>query len=418
VVKPVFLIFRDSNRMITREPGDAAEVAQSIRDAVASHRTLEIAGMGTRRDFGRPVQSDEILNLSKLSGIISYEPEELILTAQAAAPIAGIKMLLRQYQQHLAFEPPDLSALWGRPESAGSIGGALATGLGGSRRISAGSPRDHFLGFKAVNGLGQIYSAGGKVVKNVTGYDLPKLLAGSFGTLSVLTEVTIKVLPAPRETRTLAIYGIGDQDGLGRLRTVLGSSAPVTGAALLPAVAAMRMPDAMKIRSAAVVMIRLEGIEAAVTAGASAVIRRVAQDCEVESFDADYSRQLWEKIGGAHVFADSDSPVWRLSIPPATASAVGEALRRAGATSLYYDWGGGAVWVEGPLAGDGRVGLVRRIATEAGGHAILVRGTREMRERVEVFQPLEAGVAGLTARVKSRFDPLGLLNPGRMYRSV
>jgi glycolate oxidase FAD binding subunit len=267
-----------------------------------------------------------------------------------------------------------------------------------------------------VNGLGQAFSAGGKVVKNVTGYDLPKLMAGSFGTLAVMTEVTVKVMPTPAETRTVAVYGLDEQDALARLRAALGGPVPITGAAFLPVNVVARIATSVTERNATVMLLRLEGVPLGVSAGTLRIIERFGQGCDVAALDAECSQQLWAKIGSAYAFAASRSPVWRLSIPPSTAASVGDALRRGGATGLYYDWGGGAVWVEGPQVEEGGADLIRNIATGAGGHAVLVRAVGELRERVDVFQPLEPGLAALTARVKVRFDPLGLLNPGRMYR--
>jgi glycolate oxidase FAD binding subunit len=404
--------------MATLRPTDAAQVAAMVQHAAAARRTLEVVGKGSRRQFGHPVRSDDTLDLSALSTIVSYEHDELVLTAQAAAPLEDIKSLLSERNQYLAFEPPDLADLWGQPKGEGTLGGALATGLGGPRRASAGAPRDHFLGFKAVNGLGQSFSAGGKVVKNVTGYDLPKLMAGSFGTLCVMTEVTVKVLPAPPETRTLAIYGLDEQGALTRLRSALGGPVAVTGAAFLPIDIVAGISGPMAERSGSAALLRLEGVEQTVRVGVSKIIERVGQSCSVAIFNTEDSQQLWQEIGNAHVFAESDLPVWRFSIPPSTAASVGDALRRSGASRLYFDWGGGSVWAEGPGTEDGGAVRFRSIATEAGGHVVLMRAARELHDRVDVFQPLEPGLLALTARIKERFDPFGLFNPGRVHRSL
>ena len=225
------------------EPRTAAELAAAVRESAGP---LELLGAGSKRGLGRPVNSGQHLDLSHLSGIRLYEPEELVLTAGAGTRLAEIEQALAAKRQMLAFEPPDLGPLYGMPAGEGTLGGMLACNLAGPRRPKAGAARDHFLGALAVNGQGEIFKTGGQVVKNVTGYDLCKLLAGSFGTLAALAEVTVKVLPAPEHERSLLLPGLEDAAAVAIMTRALGSAAEVSGAAHLPA--ADRKPSGSRQR--------------------------------------------------------------------------------------------------------------------------------------------------------------------------
>src|SRR5262245_30130744 len=241
-------------------PTSAGEVVEALAQAAADETPLELVGQGTKRGLGRPVQAAQQLDLSGLSGITLYEPSELVLTCGAGTPLAAIEAALRANNQQLAFEPADLSPLYGGAAGAGTIGGALSCNLAGPRRLKVGAARDHFLGFKAVSGRGEAVQAGGRVVKNVTGYGLCKLMAGAHGTLAVLTEVTIKVLPAPEKSRTVLIYGLGDAGAIAALGRAVNSPHEVSGAAHLPAaVAARSAVDFVSGSGRTVTAIRVEG---------------------------------------------------------------------------------------------------------------------------------------------------------------
>ena len=243
--------------MTTFAPRNADEVTDAVRWGLAAGEALEVLGAGTKRALGRPLQAPHVLDVSALSGIVSYEPAELVLTARAGTPMAEIEAALREHAQCLAFEPPDYSALLdvaragtaavGAREhadvrQAGTLGGVVAAALSGPRRMKAGAVRDHVLGIAAVSGRGEAFVAGGKVVKNVTGYDLPKLMTGSYGTLAVLTEITLKVLPAPEDARTLMVAGLSARDAVNAMIAVLQSPLEVSGASHFP-----REPDRASI---------------------------------------------------------------------------------------------------------------------------------------------------------------------------
>ncbi|MFI4987883.1 MAG: FAD-binding protein, partial [Alphaproteobacteria bacterium] len=194
----------------TLKPRDAEEVRALVEWAAAEGLPLELSGAGTKRGLGRPVQATHSVDLGGLTGVTLYEPEELVLSARTGTRLAAIEALLAEKRQALAFEPADLGPLYGAAAGAATIGGVIACNLSGPRRLKAGAARDHFLGFTAVNGRGELFKAGGRVVKNVTGYDLCKLLAGSHGTLAAMTDVTVKVLPAPERTESVIVLGLDD----------------------------------------------------------------------------------------------------------------------------------------------------------------------------------------------------------------
>nr|WP_295662752.1 FAD-binding protein [Polymorphobacter sp.] len=397
--------------MTTIRADTAAAVADAVREAYDAGRTLEVVGSGSRRGYGRPVDADTVLDVSGLSGIVDYDPAELVLTARPGTSIAEITALVAGSGQHLAFDPPDLAPLWGGAPGAGTLGGLLALGLGGSRRVSAGAPRDHFLGFAAVNGRGENFSAGGKVIKNVTGYDLPKLLAGSLGTLAVLTEVTIKVLPAPRAGTTLTWFGLDDRAAIAAMTRALNSPMVLQAAAHAPAAISR---CAGEVRAAT--RLHLAGVPVAVAANAANLTDLLADFGQPEANDD--NNAIWHDIGSVEPFTKGGEIVSRVVLPPSTAAAFTAALDPASDARWLYDWGGGLVWVILPDAEDGHAAMVRAaLAMTAGadGHATLVRAPDAVRRAVAPFQPLAPALAALSDRVRQRFDPGGVLNPGRIW---
>ncbi len=399
-------------------PADVGDLQEIVRGAVARHQHLEILAHGTRRDYGRAVSADARLDISRLSGIIDYEPTELVLTARGATALSDIEALLAANRQQLAFEPPRLACLYGLGGS-GTLGGCLSVGLGGPRRPSAGAPRDHLLGVQAVNGLGEAFKAGGRVVKNVTGFDLPKLLAGSLGTLAVLTEVTVRVRPAPDVTRTLLLHGLDDERALAAMASALASPAPVSGAAYMPAALAPAFPS-IALAGRAITALRLEGFEPAVNAQLEQLQRRLGSSGAPTMVLDAASSWLWESIGAAaYLTAPAEQPVWRITLPPVYCGRLTASLRVAGHAQYLVDWGGALLWVQGsamlsPEALRARV----HEATDGSAHATLVRGSRALRTQIEPLAPLSAPLAALMMRVKAQFDPHGVLNPGRLYSAL
>ena len=393
------------------EPRTAAELAAAVLESAGP---LEVLGAGSKRGVGRPVNSGQRLDLSHLSGISLYEPEELVLTAGAGTRLAEIDQALTAKRQMLAFEPPDLGPLYGMPAGQGTLGGMLACNLAGPRRPKAGSARDHFLGALAVNGQGEIFKTGGRVVKNVTGYDLCKLLAGSFGTLAALAEVTVKVLPAPEHERSLLLPGLEDAAAVAIMCRALGSAAEVSGAAHLPAAVASLVPQG----SSAATLLRLEGTTLSV-AERIALLRRELGGAGVEVEEPE-SKTVWRALGDIVPFQGTEEAIWRLSLPPAAGAAVMQAIAASGVAGArhFYDWGGGLIWLALPAEGDAAAAQIRAALKPTGGHATLMRAPLSLRAAVDVFQPQEPALAALARRVKESFDPAGRLNPGRMYQGI
>lgn len=400
----------------TLKPSTEAQLRDAVRWAAAEEMPLAIRGGGSRLGFGRPVQAGHVIDMSRFSGITSYEPEELVMTAAAATPMAAIDQALQAHNQMLAFEPVDSSALFGVPAGSGTIAGALGIALAGPRRIKAGAARDHLLGFQAVSGRGEVFKAGGKVVKNVTGYDLPKIICGAFGTLSVLTEVTLKVLPAPPKSRTVLVFGLGEADATRAMADALNAPFEVSGAAHLPASIAGRSGvDYVRDAGESVTALRIEGTPASVAARCEGLRRLLAGRGRDEELHSMRSIKLWREIRDvAALLPDPSACLWRLSMPPAAAAASVIALGGA----HYFDWAGGLVWLAMPATGDGGAATLRHAVGRAGGHATLVRGPETLRAAIDVFQPQPAPMAALTRRVKEGFDPKRVLNPGRMYAGV
>ena len=376
--------------MPTIAAASEAEVIDAVMTAREWKSPLEIMGAGSKQTFGRAVVTmGSVLDVSGLKGIISYEPEELILTVAPGTPIAEIEAALAEKGQRLGFEPPDWGPLLGADAGLGTIGGAISTDANGPARVRCGAVRDHLLGFRGVNGLGEAFKAGGKVVKNVTGFDIPKLVCGAFGTLCVLTEVTLRVFPKPPLSATLAVRGLSTDEGLALLRKVWSSPLDATGLSF----------------SRGNALIRLEG-EKEPLAEKCALLRQLIGSRDVEEIEQ--GEIAFRAIGSGEVFADTPYDVWRAYLPPASAAKVAEEID----SPLWLaDLAGGLLWIATLPGSDG----VREVVKRAGGHCVLLRAEQETRERIAVFEPEDPARAELTRAVKAAFDPLGLFNPGRMW---
>jgi glycolate dehydrogenase FAD-binding subunit len=409
--------------MTQLKPADAQALRDAVAWAVEAAQPVEIVAGGSKRALGRPLQVAHTLDLSALRGIVAYEPNELVLTARAATPLAEIAAALAGQSQMLAFEPPDWRPLLG--DSAGqTIGGVISCNLAGPRRFKAGAARDHFLGFAGVSGRGESFKAGGKVVKNVTGYDLCKLMAGAHGTLVALSEVTVKVLPRPEETRTVLVLGLDDVKAVAAMTAALNAPYEVSGAAHLPAGLARRSAvSGVAAAGTAVTLLRLEGPGPSVAHRCAVLRGELAAFGAAEELHSADSGLIWREIGDATALAGDAAGrvVWRLSLPPAHAPAVVAALAAQGEVDHFLDWGGGLVWLAIAAAHggseDGGAAAIRA-ALGAQGHATLIRAPAALRGAVAVFEPLDGALLALAGRVKESFDPRRILNPGRMYREL
>ena len=400
--------------MTTFTPTTPEDVLHTVRWAVSEQSPLEVLGHGSKRGIGRAVQTEHALDLSKLTGVTLYEPEELVLSARAGTSLAEVEALLAADGQELAFEPMDYAPLLGGEPGRGTMGGMLAANLAGSRRIKAGAARDHVLGIHAVSGRGEIFKSGGRVVKNVTGYDLSKAMAGSWGTLAVLTDVTFKVLPRAETEATLVLRGLTEEQAAMAMAIAMGSSGEVAGAAHLPESVTGRVLGGA-LRGKASTLLRLEGFGPSVAYRFDRLSAVLEGHGIHDKLDADQSRQLWREIRDCLPFADgTPRAVWRVSMPPFQAHHMVMALRMQAAVDAFYDWQGGLVWLR--MEGDPEADMLRHlIAQFGGGHATLVRAPLDVRAAVPVFQPQPPALAALSERLREQFDPKGILNPGRMY---
>ena len=403
---------------------DAQDVEAAVRAAIASEQPLEIVGHGSKRMVGQPVATNALLDLSALNAVTAYEPNELIITVQAGAPIADVLSLIDSKNQQFSFEPMNTSRLLGTPD-IGTIGGMIAAGLAGPRRIQAGGARDHLLGAHAVSGFGDSFKAGGRVVKNVTGYDLCKLLAGSWGTLAVMTEVTLKVMPRAESERTVLLRGLDDLAANQAMTAALGSPFDVSGAAHLTG-SALRTTQGPLGELAgpdqSVTLLRLEGISVSAKHRAASLAAALASFGAAEIVEDAASAALWAGIRDVVPFAASGPralwPVWRIVCPPASGGALGQAIAKASQGEVIYDWGGGLIWAALPPSADAQTVPLRKLVNAAGGHATLIRAPELVRRAVDVFHPQAAGLAALGERVRHSFDPRNILNRGRLSRGI
>jgi glycolate oxidase FAD binding subunit len=399
------------------KPRDAREVEDAVRWALGDDKALELAGQGSKRAIGRPSQTDATLDLSGLSGVTLYEPEELVLSARSGTPLAEIEALLEQNNQMLAFEPMDYGPLLGGEAGKGTIGGAIAVNLSGPRRIKAGAARDHFLGVSAVTGRGDAIKSGGRVVKNVTGYDLCKLMAGSWGTLAAMTDITIKVLPRAETEATVVIFGLDDARAAQAMAAAMGSPFDVSAAAHLPDHVIAWFDGLPKAEAATA--LRIEGFAPSVTHRKEALAGLLKAFGPVAILDAKDSQALWRAVREVRPFAVGaarERPLWRISTAPGRGHEIANLITPA--AQMFYDWAGGLVWVAMPVPDEPDAGSIRKAVAQVGGHATLIRAPASVRAAVDVFEPEAAGVAALSKRVKESFDPKGVLNPGRMWAGV
>ncbi len=395
-------------RQIIHKPQSESDVAEIVRESLGAKTPLAIEGGGTRAGLGRPSQAPATLSTALLTGVTLYEPAEMVISARAGTPVSQIERALGENGQMLPFEPMDHRAVYA---SAGdpTIGAVAACNISGPRRIQSGAARDHLIGLRFVNGRGEAVKSGGRVMKNVTGLDLVKLVCGSHGTLGVITEVTFKLLPRPRQTATLVIAGLDDERAVACMSAALGSPFEVSGAAHLPQTASQ----------GARTVLRVEHFPDSVAYRMEALEKLLSPFGAPSRLDHEPSLSLWRDLRDVGPLAfPAQRALWRMSVAPTRAPRLMAALRQTLRGDCFYDWGGGLVWFATEAAGDCGAQAIRRAIGATGGHATLVRAPDEMRAALDVFEPLSPALMKLTRGVKTSFDPQGLFNPGRMYAGV
>jgi glycolate oxidase FAD binding subunit len=378
-------------------PGTEAELAAMVAEAAAGRTLLRIEGGGTRAGLGRPVEASRTISTAGLHAVTLYEPAALTLVAGAGARLADIEAMLAAEGQRLPFDPLDHRAVYGS-DGEPTLGGMVATNASGPRRIQAGACRDSLIGVRFVDGRGTVLKNGGRVMKNVTGYDLMKLLAGSHGTLGVITEVAFKLLPLPETTATLALEGLDDDAAVGAMSAALGSPYDVSGAA----------------HAGGRTLLRVEGFAASVAHRSEGLARLLRRFGTAETLRDEAATAPWRDLAAVRM-AEAPGALWRLSLKPSDGPAAVAALRAEGlAGPVVYDWGGGLVWLLTGESGEAGAGAIRGAVSARGGHATLMRASDAVRRVVPPFHPEPAPLAALSAGLRARFDPHGVLNPGRM----
>ncbi len=384
----------------TFKPASEADVCDMVKWALTNKQRIDVFGTHTRRNVGKPMQTTCGLDLSDLSGVQLYEPEELVLGAGAGSTLAEIERLLADNNQQFEFEPPNFSHLLGN-KTSGTLGGMVACGFAGPRRVKAGSVRDHVLGARAVSGRGEIFKSGGRVVKNVTGYDLPKVLTSSWGTLAAMTQLTFKVLPKPETESTLVLTGLDVATANRAMTKALGSVVDVSGAA--------HLPDERTV-------LRLEGVKPSVKSRVATLQKILSEYGEIDVLGKAKSAKLWADIRDVKALSsNAESPIWRISVPPASGAKALALIEQHLDVTALMDWGGGLIWLEIHGEKTACAAQVRSTIAKTGGHATLFRASKKSRAGSAVFQPQPDALARLSQRVKSVFDPQGVLNPARMY---
>jgi glycolate oxidase FAD binding subunit len=379
----------------TLNPQSAEELADMVRDCASRKAAIAVQGNATKRGIGHRVDATP-LSVAGMSGITSYDPEEMVISLEAGTPLADVIKALDGRMQMLGFEPSGLETL--RPDrSKATIGGTIAAAMSGPRRFALGAARDHLLGFSAINGRGEAFKGGGSVVKNVTGYDLPKLAAGSFGTLFVMTALTLRVYPKPAATRALCIEGLGVSDALACLRLVSRSPLEPSGLSYIPQTASKPSQT----------LCRFEGEPDGVSERLRAASALVAHS--TRTLEADETKEAFRRIADIASFFDEGAVLWRISVPQTAAESLLQALKP---DRFIVDGAGGTLWVQ-----SGAIDIHAQAAS-AGGHALLVRQQASAPVPADIFQPLDEVTHTLVSRLKDAFDPQRVLNPGRMYRNI
>jgi len=394
-------------------PTDEQGIAEAILAAHDAREPLAIIGRNSKPGLLRPIQAARTLSTQNLTGITLYSPSELIISARAGTTLAELEAAIAANGQHIIAEPPDFTALFGQAQPQ-TIGGVVAANLSGPRRIAWGAMRDHVMGVRAINGTGESIRSGGRVLKNVTGLDLSKLLTGSHGTLAVLTEITLKVLPAPEQRATLVLRGLNPARAVAALAAALGSPYAVSAAAYLPAAMAGFIPG---IGPGPVALVRIEDFAPSVAYRTARLRADLAEFAPADILDDTQSRLAWSAIRDAAPFAGMQGAIWRVSVRPSRGPAVAEALEQIFGAAWFLDWGGGLAWIAGPATAEAHAAVAATAARHGGTHT-LFRAPETLRAAVAVIPPEPAALAAITRRVKAAFDPRGILNPGRMHAGV
>jgi glycolate oxidase FAD binding subunit len=408
--------FQDFNPSVLKPDSEEA-IAETVKHCYKKNIPLEICGSGSKKNIGRNFQSQKTIDLSNYSGIIKYEPEELYIKVKSGTPIKEIKEALNKNNQHLAFEPTDFGPLFEGQSNEGTIGGVLSCNFAGPRRFKVGSARDHILGFKGVNGKGDIIKSGGTVVKNVTGYDLSKVITGSFGTLTVFTEVSIKVLPKPDLTKTLVISNSHLKKGLEHLSVALSSSCDPSGAVFYPEFFENEFTFNDLTTRGPITAIRIEGSKLSIDERIKQLINELFVDRkEISILDPEQSNIFWEKTRSLNVFSNLKNNLLRIIVPGSEAFDLINKLKIYN-VQYFIDWGGNLVWVKLDQLNSNIIKEIKTIVKNLGGYVTAIKVDESLKSSIDIFT-IDDVKYKISEKIKKSFDPKRILNPGKMYTGI
>ena len=421
--KQNFQTYRDSDSI--EYPENEKEVSNFIKKFYKSNISIELIGSGSKKKIGRTLQCAKTLNLSKLNGIIEYFPEELYIKVKACTPISKIEELLKKNKQQLAIEPIDLGYIFSGKSNCGTAAGQVSCNISGPRRFRVGSIRDHVLGFRGVNGKGEIIKSGGIVVKNVTGYDLCKLVCGSYGTLIALTVITFKVLPAPEASKTLVVHNLKLESATDLLDKAMNSSNDISGATFLPTEpkcpkCTMNIEHTFKLNDlkhgGSLSAVRIEGSRNSIDER----MKNLMNELKVLNLDHSIleiyqSEIFWKKIKNLEFFSSTKNNILRIVIPPSQCTQL--IFQLSNKFKYYVDWGGSLIWVETCDLTEELFESIRKKVVKHGGYVSMIKTSDHLPYVEEVFT-IDRNHFNLSQSIKKSFDPKRILNPGKMYTGI
>ena len=399
------------------KPNNENDLQEAIKYCYKKDLPIEIIGLGTKNEIGKKFQSAKTLDMSNLSGIVDYKPEELYITVKAGTPIKIIVDELKKNNQHLAFEPTNFSEIFEKNSNEGTIGGTLSCNFSGSRRFKVGSARDHILGFKGYNGKGEKIKSGGTVVKNVTGYDLSKLITGSFGTLLVLSEITLKVSPLQTDTKTIIISGLAIERSLGIMGSAISSSNDPSGAVFYPENLRNNFVFNDLTHHGSISAVRVEGTKISTEQRVNNLIKDLSLlDKNITVLDSIQSEIFWEDTRALKVFSKNQKNILRAVIPPAETTNLISRLKTFH-PSYFIDWGGSLVWLELDYLSNQKIEQIRKRVLDTEGYLTVIKSPENIKSTSEIFtiDPIKFKIS---QSIKKSFDPKRIFNPGKMYTGI
>jgi len=399
------------------KPENEDQLQQTIRYCYKKDLPVEIVGTRTKNDIGKKLQCAKTLDVSNISGIVDYKPEELYITVKAGTPIKTVQDKLKSNNQHLAFEPINFSEIFKKNSKEGTVGGTLSCNFSGSRRFKVGSVRDHVLGFKGYNGKGEKIKSGGTVVKNVTGYDLSKLVTGSFGTLLVLSEVTLKVLPLQIDTKTIIVSDLALEHALGIMGSAMTSSNDPSGVVFYPSNFRNNFVFNDLTHPGSITAIRIEGTKIATEQRTNNLIQDLAlADKKITILDSNQSEIFWEDTRSLKVFSKNQRNILRAVVPPSETVNLINRLKTFH-PNYFIDWGGSLIWLELDYLSNQKIDQIRKRILDTNGYLTVIKSTENVKSSSEIFtiDPIKFKIS---QNLKKSFDPKRIFNPGKMYTGI